>query len=311
MSERPTIIKEVSLTNYRNFSNLRIKFPNNISNIIASSGSGKTNFLDAFKLFNNRDFIQESDIPRNMSSIKKGDTEIKFRLNSDFFKDMNDSIKDDFYVVFKGRQKYYELRKYPKKKLDDDIYNEVIKNIHIYYSSFHLGRHLLEEGIFKEILSRPSFYEFLYNIFKICDINLKFFIENKRSEEKKKILEYINKKIQTILSKFSESFSNLTLKISLQDDEKLIIEYFKSETKIDIYSEDIRIHKSLSLLFALMVAFNDEIKNSVILLDELWLHNKTIGFNDIQEEILKLSKRNQIIYTSRPNFEFADHQIGK
>lgn len=166
MSESPIIIKDISLTNYRNFSNLRIKFQNNISNIIAVSGSGKTNLLEAFNIFNNQNFIQESDVPRNIPSIKKEDIEIKFRLNSEVFKDINDSIKDDFYVVFKGRKKYYELRKYPKKKLDDDIYNEVIKNIHICYSTFHLGRHLLEEGIFKEILSRPSFYEFLYNIFK-------------------------------------------------------------------------------------------------------------------------------------------------
>ncbi len=311
MTEDSIIIKDIRLTNYRNFSNLRVKFQNNISNIVGLSSFGKTNLFETFKLFNNHDFIQESDIPHNNPLIRKEDIEIKFKLNSEFFKDINDSIKDDFYVVFKGGKKYYELRKYPKKKLDDDIYNEVMKNINICYLTFHLGRHLLEEGIFKEILSRPSFYKFLYNIFKICDINLKFFIENKNSEEKQKILENINKKMQTVLSKFSESFSNLTLKISLQNDEKLIIDYFRSGSKVDIYSEDKRIHKSLSLLLALKAFFNYEIKNSVILLDELWLHNKTLGFNDIQEEILKLSKRNQIIYTSRPNFEFDDNQVGK
>ncbi len=269
MIDNPIIIKEVFLTNFRNLDKLYIKFHKNVTNLVGLSSSGKTNLLGTFELFNNLKFIQESDISRNNPSIQKEDIEIRYKLNSEFFKHINDSIIDDFYIVFKGGKKEYKLRKYPKKKLDDDLYNKAIKNIHIYYWTFHLGRHLLEEGSFEEVLSRPSFYGFLYNMFKVCDINLKSFIEDNDSENKRLILEGINIKVNNILHKLSNTFNTLTLKISLQNDEKFIIEYFQKGIKIDIYSEDIGFQKSFSLLFALKAAFNNEIENSVILLDEL------------------------------------------
>ena len=311
MINNPIIIKEIFLTNFRNLDKVYIKFHENITNIVGLSSSGKTNLLEIFELFNNQKLIQESDIPRNIPSIQKEDIEIRFKLNSEFFKYTNDLIKDDFYLVFKGGKKEYKLRKYPKRKLDDDLYNEIIKNIHIWYRTFHIGRYLLEDGSFKEVLSRPSFYAFLYNMFEVCDINLKSFIEDDKSENKQLVLEGINIKVNNILQKLSDTFNTLTLKISLQNDEKFIIEFFQKGTKIDISSKNIGFQKSFSLLFALKAAFNKEIENSVILLDELWFHKNTVGYKDIQGELLKLSKKNQVIYSSRSNFEFADNQIGK
>lgn len=121
--KNPIFVEELTLKNYRTYKDLTVKFTQNIHTLVGPNECGKTNMLLVFELFNNPQYIKETDICCFSDNVVCTEPEIKFRVNTDNLTEIIPELEgNDLYAIFKGNKLELDIPQIEENQKTFDLY---------------------------------------------------------------------------------------------------------------------------------------------------------------------------------------------
>ncbi len=89
-------LKKVTIHNFRSIKHQTFKL-HNYSLLIGANNSGKTNIIDALRIFYEKElkFLENRDFPKFPTDDRESWIELEFKLNDDEFKNLKDEYKQE------------------------------------------------------------------------------------------------------------------------------------------------------------------------------------------------------------------------
>ncbi len=184
---------------------------------------------------------------------------------------------------------------------DKDKYLNLLKEkIKVIYWNFDQTKFIQDRIDITGLSKSPEQYKYVLNMFKIAKIELKTFL-NASDIQRTNMLSRINRKISNLISSNWKE-QDLAFFLGMGKNNSLVTSFQENGQNVEPGKRSEGFKWYLSFLLDFNAQFGSEIKHCLILLDEPGIHLHPGGQKILMKQIEKLSKDNQIIYTTHLPF---------
>jgi predicted ATP-dependent endonuclease of OLD family len=261
--------------------------------------------------------IPQSSIPDIIRINSKTKFVSSFKGDAEAIKIAKKHVKAGWFI----NDKTIDLRKTPYKQLIDegkieifkkekkiDFLNDtlgelILSNIKIFKWKFKEEDFLQENVIIEDLIKSPKKYKSVTRMFLIAGWKTKDFssnLQNQTTMVYSNLLGEVERQINALIKNQWSSHQKLKIKINHSGDRLIIhLQEPGSNTPPEFRSDGLKWFLTFLINFR---AQSKYIKNYILLIDEpgLYLHPK--GQKDVLMELVKLSKDNQIVYSTHQTF---------